>query len=433
VLTYLALSSQSTQVSESERVYVGLYITLGSPLGTDNAHAGANYPEETVVINYTENWLNQYSFCDTCLPLVDRWINYWAWGDVISGPLDGFMPFDESFSWTDNQIDSATAAGGYAGRNTATTVIWHKYDSLQPGGLVNNQSLLDEVQAQIEDNTPVNDLPPFGNFDTPLDGSTLRSSVPVTGWALDDISPASVKIYREPENGEGINLIYIGDAVFVEGARPDIEQAYPGYPNNASAGWGYMMLTNFLPNDGNGTFTLHAIAMDSGGHRATLGTKTITCDNANTVKPFGAIDTPAPGGTVSGSSYRVVGWVLTPRPNEIPKDGSTIHVYVDGADLGHPVYNIYRSDIAELFPGYANSDGAAAYFDLDTTAYTDGVHTISWAAVDDAGNADGIGSRFFIIQNSQSAERMAHSTTGRGNPLWLPDSPARLPDPGKHL
>jgi hypothetical protein len=171
-----------------------------------------------------------------------------------------------------------------------------------------------------------------------------------------------------------------------------------------------MMLTNFLPNDGNGTFTLHAIAMDSGGHRVTLGTKTITCDNANAVKPFGAIDTPAPGGTASGGSYRVTGWVLTPPPNEIPRDGSTIHVFVDGADLGHPVYNIPRSDIAGLFPGYANSDGAAAYFDLDTTTYADGVHTISWAVVDDAGNADGIGSRYFSIKNSQSAKQHRRGT-----------------------
>jgi len=68
-------------------------------------------------------------------------------------------------------------------------------------------------------------------------------------------------------------------------------------------------------------------------------------------------------------------------------------------NLGNPVYNIYREDIAALFPGYANSNGAVGYFMLDTTAYTNGVHTIYWTATDTAGNADGIGSRFFTIQN----------------------------------
>jgi hypothetical protein len=161
-----------------------------------------------------------------------------------------------------------------------------------------------------------------------------------------------------------------------------------------------MLLTNFLPNGGNGTFTLTAVAEDGVGNEVILGTKTIICDNANAVKPFGAIDTPTQGGTASGSSFINWGWVLTPQPNSIPIDGSTINVYVDGVNLGHPVYNIYRQDIATLFPGYANSNGAVGYFYLDTTSYENGVHTIQWTATDNDGNTDGIGSRYFTIQNT---------------------------------
>jgi hypothetical protein len=237
---------------------------------------------------------------------------------------------------------------------------------------------------------------PFGSFDTPTNGATVMSSIPVTGWAVDDIEVSNVKIYRR-NNGA---LVYIGDAVFVEGARPDVEQAYPDYPLSYKAGWGYMMLTNFLPNGGNGTFTLYAIATDIEGNQETLGTKTIYCDNANAVKPFGAIDTPTQGGKAWGSSFINWGWVLTPQPNKIPTNGSTINVYVDGVNLGHPTYNLYRSDIASLFPGYANSSGAVAYFYLDTTAYENGVHTLQWTATDNAGNIDGIGSRYFTIQNT---------------------------------
>ena len=50
------------------------------------------------------------------------------------------------------------------------------------------------------------------------------------------------------------------------------------------------------------------------------------------------------------------GWALTPQPATIPIDGSTISVYVDNVPVGHPIYNQYRSDIATLFPGYANSE-----------------------------------------------------------------------------
>jgi hypothetical protein len=237
---------------------------------------------------------------------------------------------------------------------------------------------------------------PFGYFETPRDGAYVYSSIPVTGWALDDIEVESVKIYREEEK----NLVYIGDAIFLEGARPDVEQAYPNYPNSYKAGWGYMMLTNFLPNGGNGIYILHAIATDKEGNQVTLGKKTIECDNANAFRPFGAIDTPPQGGTASGTNYRNQGWVLTPPPNKIPEDGHTIIVWIDVFDIGKPIYNIYRPDIAELFPGYANSNGAMAYFDFDTSTIENGVHTIQWTAVDDAGNTDGIGSRYFTVQNS---------------------------------
>lgn len=252
-----------------------------------------------------------------------------------------------------------------------------------------------------EDSTgggPSETKPPFGQFATPIDGSSVASSIAVTGWALDDSGVESVKIYR----GTTGNLTYIGDAIFVDGARPDIAGYYPTYPRATRAGWGYMLLTNFLPNGGNGTFTLHAIATDVVGKQTTLGTATIYCDNAHAVKPFGAIDAPTPGGDASGSSYRNVGWALTPQPNSIPTNGSTIGVYIDGKYIGHATYNVYRSDIATLFPGYANTNGALGYFDFDTAKYSNGLHTIFWIATDSGSNADGIGSRFFNISNSGS-------------------------------
>ncbi|MCP4147700.1 MAG: hypothetical protein GY757_08110, partial [bacterium] len=231
---------------------------------------------------------------------------------------------------------------------------------------------------------------PFGEFSTPLEGAVVSSSVAVTGWALDDVEVESVKLY----NG----TTYIGDAEFVADARPDIEQAFPDYPQNHKAGWGYMLLTNFLPGGGNGSYQLTAKATDVEGFETVLGTKTITVDNTDSVKPFGAIDLPTQGGPVDGF-FRNVGWVLTPMPNAIPENGSTIRVYVDGVYMGNARYNNYREDISSLFPGYANSDGAGVLFSFETAAFYNGIHQICWVVEDDAGNADGIGSRFFSIEN----------------------------------
>jgi hypothetical protein len=299
-------------------------------------------------------------------------------------------------------------------------------DNLSPGSTTGTITVTDpgadnspqNVNVTLTVYPPQSTTPPFGEYSTPIDGSTVSSSIPVTGWVLDDIGVESVKIYR----GEGKSLVYIGDAVFVEGARPDIEAAYPGYPMNYRAGWGYMMLTNFLPNGGNGTFQIHAVALDTEGKQVSLGTKTIIVDNTNAVKPFGAIDTPTQGGIAAGSGFINWGWVLTPQPKSIPTDGSTINVWVDGVNLGHPTYNIYRSDIAQLFPGYNNSSGAAGYFKFDTTAYANGIHTIQWTATDDAGNTDGIGSRYFAIQNTGNVSVVHSRGQGGLPPYFLPSS-----------
>jgi hypothetical protein len=301
-----------------------------------------------------------------------------------------------------------------SGTNSGTVIVSVASSPLPPGsynGLINVRDSTDptitpdKVTVSLQVKNPSQDHAPFGTFETPIYDSRVSSSIPVTGWALDDVEVDNVKIY----NGSS----YVGDAVFVEGARPDVEQANPDQPLNYRAGWGYMMLTNFLPNGGNGTYHITAIAADSEGNQTTLGTKTIICDNENAVKPFGAIDTPTQGGTASGSSYINWGWALTPQPKHIPTDGSTINVWVDGANIGHPHYNNYRKDIAEFFPDLENKDGAAGYFYFDTTPYADGVHTIQWTAIDSEGSTDGIGSRYFSIRDTDGGDSIKANAAHR--------------------
>jgi hypothetical protein len=303
-----------------------------------------------------------------------NWLLTDPWGGTNGGEL------------TINVITRVLSPGTYTG-----TV-----DILSPGAVNSPRT----ITVALTVYAPGQSTGPFGTFDTPLEGSPVSGGVPFTGWVLDDIGLQSVRLYREETGG----LVYIGDAVFVEGARPDVQEAYPGYPMNYKAGWGYMMLTNLLPG-GSGIFKIHAVATDVEGNQVTLGTRTITVDNANAVKPFGAIDTPGQGGKVSGDRYVNFGWALTPLPNSIPTDGSTINVWVDGVNLGHPVYNLYREDIAALFPDTGNSRGAVGYFYLDATAYENGVHTIQWTVTDDAGNTDGIGSRYFTVLNPGGSAR----------------------------
>lgn len=348
---------------------------LGSPLISDDH----GYPSVSGQVKNSSSSYVSY-FTETYFALFN------ARGNVID--VDSSYVIGSSYNYGSGTTDTALQPGE---TGSFSNTFWDSSYS-------DASSTLSSLAWYEKNTSPLEERdPPFGSFDTPLDGSTVRSSIPVTGWALDDSGVEHVKVYRH----SGGSLVYLGDAAFIEGARPDVAAAYPDYPNNTSAGWGYMMLTNFLPGGGNGTYVIEAIATDAVGKTTSLGTRTITADNANAVKPFGAIDTPTQGGAASGSGFINWGWALTPQPNSIPTDGSTINVYVDGASIGNPTYNIYRQDIATFFPGYANSNGAVGYFYLDTTAYADGVHSIYWTAKDTGNNTDGIGSRYFSISNTE--------------------------------
>ncbi len=253
---------------------------------------------------------------------------------------------------------------------------------------------------------------PIGLVDTPADRSTgVTGSIAFTGWALDDIEVENVYICRAAVANEpapidqrcaGNAQIFVGGGVFIEGARPDVQTAAPSYPRSYQAGWGFMVLTNLLPNQGNGVFLFHVYAVDREGQFRVLGSRTLTCDNANGIVPFGTIDTPGQGDTVSGNQFVNFGWALAPRPSDpmIPVDGSTINVFVDGVALGTVDYGHARNDIITLFPGYQNTNGAVGFRIIDTTLLTNGLHTIVWNATDGLGRTGGLGSRFFRVANS---------------------------------
>jgi len=331
-------------------------------------------------------------------------------GGILEWSIDADTP-----SWITVTPTSGSCTGGGSEFVTAAVntrrldeMRYEGFITISAAGAANSPQKI-KVTLNVIDHSE--DQPPFGGFDTPRYNTTVSAGIAVSGWALDDIGIDRVKIYVEDTHDAPGSRVYIGDAVFIEGARPDVEAAYPGYPLNHKAGWGYMLLTNAL-NDRNNppkVFKIYAIVTDAAQKEVSLGVKTITIDNRNAVKPFGAMDSPAQGGSASGSIYRNLGWVLTPpgndrlNPVKIPEDGSTIILYVDGKKQKEgAIYNVFRADIVGLFPGYANSEGSQAEFVLDTTALANGLHTIAWTAEDSAGNVDGIGSRFFSARNTAS-------------------------------
>jgi hypothetical protein len=327
-----------------------------------------------------------------------------------------------SVSWTATASASWIRVTPSSGTGTAPVTVSLLAGSLNPGsysGTVTirptgtTTNLVVEVQGRVYANGATG--APSGVIDTPTDNITnVSGAIPVTGWAVDDVGVSRVDVYRDPVGSENPSIpVFLGSAAFVSGSRTDIENLFPNTPLNYRGGWGFMVLTNMLPDllngratGGNGTFRLHAYAVDLEGFASYLGTKRFSANNSAATRPFGSIDTPSQGGTASGSSYMVFGWAISPRAT-IPTNGSTITVYVDGNPVGHPTYNQYRADIAGMFPGYSNSNGAVGFLPLNTTLLSNGTHTIAWVVTDSQGNSEGIGSRYFTVQNGSTAASTA--------------------------
>jgi hypothetical protein len=324
-------------------------------------------------------------------------------------------------SWTaaDNQpwLEVSPASGAGAGRFNVTVV---DASSLPSSGTVTGTVTISnsaganspELQVTLTLNPGGTTTAPFGAFDTPVNNVTVQGSIAVTGWALDDIGIDRVEIWRDPRAGEttyfepghlGHGKVFIGNGTFIEGTRPDVEGLYPTSPLAYWSGWGYLMLTRGSPWDGQGPFTVYAFAFDKEGKSTTLGTKTIAIDNATATKPFGAIDTPPQGATISGGAYVNFGWALTPQPKLVPQGSTGVQVAIDGVFIGSPACFSPRVDITAGFPGFANTPEAVRCLIFDTTQYANGLHNIGWLVTDDAGAQDGVGSRFFRILNTGSS------------------------------
>ena len=400
---------------------------------------------------------------------------------LVSQPTGGTVDWTASADQPWLKLSGATGHGdgflrvGVDVSRMATLAagVYHAAVTVSAPGSIEGQRSVD-VTVTLADASTAG--PPIGLVDTPAQNATgVVGSIGVTGWVVDAVGVRSVRIYRnclpfEPVMDcavvNGVVAAYVGDATLVSGARPDIEAAYPTYPEANRAAWGYLLLTNMLPHiplqqmfGGQGPLTLYALAENVNGQRRWLGRgfiapptltdetpTSITMANDTIAKPFGAIDTPAQGEAVSNQLWNF-GWALTPDLGtaadpgavSIPSDGSTQWVYIDGVPVASlSAANLCRGtvavpllagafcddDIASIFghvypqptysrrsdnpTRYRNLDaghGAIGAYFLDTATLANGLHTIAWGVTDSAGRGEGIGSRYFTVLNGVADAR----------------------------
>ena len=216
--------------------------------------------------------------------------------------------------------------------------IWGEYvhGAIDEVRIYNRALNAEEIQADM--NTPVGGTPlpdttvPSVSVSAPVAGSTVAGTTTVTAAASDNVGVAGVQF-------------------LLDGAPLGAEDVTAPY----SVSWNTTSVTD-------GQHVLSARARDAAGNIATSGTVTTTVANApDSTAPSVSIAAPAAGAAVSGT--------VTVTANASDNVAvAAVTFFVDGTQLG-------SDDVASPFT-----------FQWDTTALTNGSHTLTARARDAAGN-----------------------------------------------
>lgn len=128
-LCYMALAMESTG---EDPIECDLFITLSCPIGANNAGSITD-PLDAAVSAYAEAWMEDLGFAigGGSYPRAKRFLNYWAWGDCISGPLAGLAP--AAAGALDVQVDIFGVRDATSLKRGIDDVrFWHEFTTLNP-------------------------------------------------------------------------------------------------------------------------------------------------------------------------------------------------------------------------------------------------------------------------------------------------------------
>ncbi|HXU45498.1 MAG TPA: Ig-like domain-containing protein [Thermoanaerobaculia bacterium] len=114
---------------------------------------------------------------------------------------------------------------------------------------------------------------------------------------------------------------------------------------------------------------------------------------AQAAAPFGSFGGKINGGNAGVGVIGLFGWALD--------DGgiAAVDILVDGAIIGRSTYGRGRPEVARQFPGFPNSAAAGFVYQLDTTRFLNGNHTIQPRVLSLTGEVTLLNSRKFQFNN----------------------------------
>jgi V8-like Glu-specific endopeptidase len=211
-------------------------------------------------------------------------------------------------------------------------------------------------QAMIDFFAPFGANPPAPDTSAP----DVEITAPANGG---NVSGASVAIDAEPWDLSGVQKVQF----WIDGTYLGFDASEP-----YSKSFNSTVLTN-------GTHAVKVRAYDNAGNASAVITHSVNVANSDAVPPTVSISAPASGAVVSGTSV-----ALSASASDAASGVQKVQFWVDGTYLGF--------------------DASAPYSKtFDSTALTNGAHTLKARAYDNAGNASGIVARTVYVTNGDTA------------------------------
>ncbi len=267
---------------------------------------------------------------------------------------------------------------------------------------------------------------PFGVFEgLPGIQNAGGGILPLTGWALDDDGIERVEIYVD-----GV-IAGISD---IQQNRPDVQLAFPGYPDSATAGFGFLLDSSLYLND---LYTISARVTSNSGEQTWLASKQIQILNTtHNLVPFGRITYPNPNSEFPGTCdlddptprYSVVEGYALDQGIELGDTGvKYVELLINGSIYANShtdcffseatggytnCYGLPSLDVEDTFPTIANAPRSRFRFVLDVgvllqLGYSIGFHELTIRVGDVAGQVANVDEIPVFFSCSEFAENEA--------------------------
>lgn len=196
-------------------------------------------------------------------------------------------------------------------------------------------------------------------IDSPKDYTSIKNSVTVTGWSLDDSGRKAVDIYVNNRrycsvyNVKGCWKLY----------RPDVNIVFPNYPQHNNSGFSRTLDTSKWKD---GTYKIKFVSVGIDGTITESAEKIVI---KGTKPTRSCLDEPRDGNMIK-DSVNVKGWVLSDSKVK------SIKVYLDNRFVKEIKYGAYRPDVNIAYPSYSTGDNPGFEEKVNISNFKNGKYTL---------------------------------------------------------